>query len=482
MVVASAKHPNGAVPRGIAAAVTFAFFMENFDGTVLTTALPSLAVSLNTTVAAASLGITAYFVSLAIFISLSGWMADRFGTRTIFTAAMLLFALTSLICAFSPSLAVFACARAIQGMAGAMMVPVGRLIILKSASRAQLVRAMSLVTTPALLGSVLGPPVGGLLSTYASWRMIFFVNLPVSLVGIILIRLYVPEMREQPRRFDWSGFVFSAGAVGLIMVGLQSLVDPGIATWVTAVLLASGASLLALTIIHAIRHEDGLIDASLFRFATFRTVILGGGLFFISIGAMPYLLPLLLQIGLHQSAFVSGLLTFSSALGGLFVKRLAPMVMQRFGFRAVLVANSLVAALTMGACALLGSVMAIAIIVAVLFVFGLVRSLQFSALNTMVYADVPPDRASRATSLADTLKQLWQGLGVGIAAIGLHAIEIEYAQAGEILPIQLSLMAMALIGACAIFVFTRLAVDAGILVSGHAPRRPQQPALQDPTR
>jgi MFS family permease len=460
----------GSVPRGIAAAVTFAFFIENFDGTVLTTALPSLAVSFEITVAAASLGITAYFVSLAIFISLSGWMADRWGTRTTFTAAMILFLATSLACAFSISLLTFACARALQGMAGAMMVPVGRLIILKSASRAQLVRAMTLVTTPALLGSVLGPPIGGLLCTYASWRMIFFVNLPFALAGIVLIRLYVPQMREEPRPFDWSGFAFSAGAVGLVMVGLQSLVDPGFQPWSTMVLLIAGLVLLGLTIGHAMRHPDGLIDATLFRFATFRTVVFGGGLFFISIGAMPYLLQLLLQIGFHQSPFVSGMVTFSSALGGLFVKRLAPMFMRRFGFRTVLNVNTLVAALTMSACALLGSLMPVVVIAAVLFVFGLVRSLQFSALNTMVYADVPPERASRATSLADTLKQLWQGLGVGIAAIALHGLGGGLRDAAPAWPIELALFAMALVGACAAFVFRRLAPHAGTLVSGHIPR------------
>lgn len=450
--------------------MALAFFMENFDATVLTTALPSLASSLQTTVAAASVGITAYFVSIAIFIPLSGWMADRVGTRTTFTAAMVLFAISSLACAFSDTLFSFACARALQGMAGAMMVPVGRLIILKSASRSQLVRAMSLVTTPALLGSVLGPPVGGLLSTYADWRMIFFVNIPFAIAGIILSLRYIPQMREQPRMFDWAGFAFSAGAVGLMMVGLQSLVDASFGPWSTALLLIFGAILLGMTVRHAMRHADGLIDATLFRFATFRSVVFGGGLFFISIGAMPYLLPLLLQIGLQESAFVSGVVTLSVALGGLFVKRLAPFFMRRFGFKTVLIGNTLIASFAMASCALFGSAMPIIAIAAVLFAFGLARSLQFAALNTIVYADVPPDKASRATSLADTLKQLWQGLGVSIAALALHIIDLGYGGPPRALPFELALLAMALLGLGAALVFQRLAPDAGIQVSGHVPR------------
>ncbi|WP_157220104.1 MFS transporter [Flavisphingomonas formosensis] len=474
-----AQNEDGKVPLGIAMAVSFAFFMENFDGTVLATALPSIARTLDTTAAAANLGITAYFLSLAIFISLSGWLADRFGTRTTFTAAMLLFALTSLACAFSTSLAGFAVARTVQGMAGAMMVPVGRLIILQNASRAQLVRAMSLVTTPALMGSVLGPPIGGLLCTYASWRMIFFVNLPVALLGIVLIRLYVPQVREAPRKFDWPGFFLSAGAVGTLMLGLQSVVDAAALPWLTVGLITTGAVLLGALLWHARRRAEGLIDLSLFRYETFRAVIFGGGLFFVAIGAMPYLLPLLLQIGLGASAFVSGMVVFSSALGGLFVKRLAPILIRRFGFRTVLIFNALGIASAMILAATIVGRIPIGFIAVILFGIGLLRSLQFSALNTMVYADVPQERSSRATSLADTLKQLWQGLGVGIAAVVLHLLQQPLAASPRLLPFQLATVAMALVGACAVLVFLRLATDAGSAVSGHAARpAPVEPQPQ----
>ena len=461
------KEEQEKIPLGIVFSVSIAFFMENFDGTVLATALPSVAHSLNTTVSAASIGITAYFVSIAIFIPLSGWLADRFGTRTIFTAAMCLFALASLACAFSSSLGIFATARALQGVAGAMMVPVGRLIILKNAPRSHLVRAMSLVTTPALMGAVLGPPVGGLLSTYVNWRFIFLINIPIAVLGIVLIRLYIPQMREERRPFDWLGFIYSGGAVGLLMFGLQSLVDKQFTLDLTATVFAVGCVFLILAVRHAREKSDGLIDTSLFKYQTFRSVVIGGGLFFISIGSLPYLFPLLLQIGLGYSAFISGMLIFSSALGGLFVKQIAPFVMQRFGFRSVLIFNALGVAVAMSASALTSGKISVYFVAAVLFAFGLLRSLQFSALNTMVYADVPVERSSRATSLADTSKQLWQGLGVGFAALVLQVLQHQLPREEHVLAFELSIVAMALFAAVAAAVFYRLACDAGSSVSGH---------------
>ncbi len=455
------------VPLGIVFSVSIAFFMENFDGTVLATALPSVAHSLNTTVAAASIGITAYFVSIAIFISLSGWLADRFGTRTIFTAAMCLFALSSLACAFSNSLGSFAVARALQGVAGAMMVPVGRLIILKNAPRSQLVKTMSLVTTPALMGAVLGPPVGGLLSSYADWRFIFLINIPIAFVGIVLIRLYIPQMREERRGFDWLGFIYSGGAVGFLMFGLQSLVDKRFPSDLTFIIFTVGSILFVLAARHARKTSDGLIDLSLLKYETFRSVVIGGGLFFIFIGSVPYLLPLLLQIGLGYSAFLSGMVVFSSALGGLFVKQIAPYMMQKFGFRSVLIFNALGVAVAMAASAFLSGEISVFFVAAILFGFGLLRSLQFSALNTMVYAEVPLERSSRATSLADTLKQLWQGFGVGIAAVVVEVLQSQLPQEKHLSAFEFAIEVMALFAFVAAIVFYKLSSDAGSAVSGH---------------
>ncbi len=464
----------GAVHVGLAITVSCAFFMENFDGTVLATALPSIAHSLQTDAISASIGITAYLVSLAMFISLSGWLADRFGTRTVFEVAILLFATASLACALANSLPMFAAARTVQGMGGAMMVPVGRLIVLKSTARAHLIRAMSIVTTPALMGAALGPPVGGFLSTYLSWRAIFLINLPVALIGVVLIRLYIPNLREDARAFDWTGFLLSGGAVGLSMLGLQNLTHTGDAAWRAVSLLVPGILLLWATFVHARRHPEGLIDLSLLRYPTFASVVTGGGLFFVAVAAMPFMLPLLLQIGFHMTAFVSGTVTLASALGGLFVKRVAPRLLRRFGYRRVMIANSLGLAIAMLLCAATSGYVPVLLTAMLLFGFGLLRSLQFSALNTLVYAEVPGERSSRATSLADTLKQLWQGVGVTVSAILLRLIDGAMPDHAGPLPFELAMAAMALLGVGATLVFRRLSPDAGATVSGHGsvPARP----------
>lgn len=458
----------GAVRVGLAITVSCAFFMENFDGTVLATALPSIARSLQVPPVSASIGITAYLVSIAMFISLSGWLADHFGTRRIFVAAILLFAAASLGCATANSLGVFAIARILQGVGGAMMVPVGRLIVLKTTARAHLVKAMSLVTTPALLGASLGPPIGGFLSTYFTWRAIFLINIPVALVGLILIKLYIPDMREEPRRFDWPGFFLSGAAVGLAMLGLQSLAAQDVDLWRTAALLGPALALFGAMLRHARRHREGLIDLSLLDYPTFRSVVFGGGLFFVTVASIPFLLPLLLQIGFRQSAFVSGMITLASALGGLFVKRVAPVLLRRHGFRSVLIANSIGVSLAMLLVAATTGVISLVVTAAIIFGFGLLRSLQFSALNTMVYADVPSSRTSRATSLADTLKQLWQGVGVSVSAILLRSLDVEFGQASGPRPQQIAIILMAGLGILAIGIFRKLAPDAGAAVSGHS--------------
>lgn len=457
----------GRVHIGVAITVSCAFFMENFDGTVLATALPSIARSLGVSVLSASIGITAYLVALAMFISLSGWLADRFGARRTLAIAMLLFAVASLGCATASSLGVFATARTLQGIGGAMMVPVGRLIVLKTTSRIHLVRAMSLVTTPALLGASLGPPIGGFLSTYVSWRAIFLLNIPVAVIGLVLVRLYIPTLRGKPRQFDWSGFLLSGGAVGSAMLGMQSLVAEVVRPGRMAVLFGFAAVLFCLMLRNARRNSEGLVDLSLLRYPTFASVVYGGGLFFVSAAAVPFLLPLLLQIGFHQSAFVSGVVTLASALGGLFVKRLAPLVIRRFGFRSVLVANSLGVCLAMLLTATTTGMLPLGVTAGVVFGFGLLRSLQFSALNTIVYADIPEERNSRATSLADTLKQLWQAVGVTLSAILLGGLDWGWGINAGPRHQQITMIIMACLGLCGLAVFRRLAPEAGASVSGH---------------
>jgi EmrB/QacA subfamily drug resistance transporter len=467
---------SGEVRLGVAITVSCAFFMENFDGTVLATAIPSIAQSLHVSPVSTNVGITAYLVSLAMFIPLSGWLADRFGARNVFATALILFAAASWACAISTSLPFFSVARILQGFGGAMMVPVGRLIVLKTTDRAHLVKAMSIVTTPALLGASLGPPIGGFLSTYASWRMIFLINLPIALIGLLLIHRYIPNLREEPRAFDWKGFFLSVAAVATSMMALQSLTRSDVDLRTTVALLVLGSALLFLTLSHARRRPNGLIDLSLLKHATFASVVSGGGMFFVAVASVPFLVPLLLQVGLHKSAFVSGLVMFASALGGLFVKQMTPLVLRRFGFRSTLSADSLGLAAAMILVALTTGLISIVVTGVIIFVLGLLRSMQFAALNTMVYADVPADRSSRATSLADTLKQLWQAVGVSISAI-LVRFFAGWMQRPGPAPERAALLVMAAIGILAVFVFRRLPASAGAAMSGHA--KHTAPSIED---
>lgn len=451
---------------GLVITISCAFFMENFDGSVLATALPSIARSLDASAVATSIGITAYLVNLAVFISLSGWLADRFGARTILMLAFVLFAGSSLGCALAHSLAFFAAARTVQGIGGAMMVPVGRLVVLKTTERGHLIKTMSLVTTPALMGSALGPPLGGFLSTFFTWRMIFLINLPVAAAGLVLIRTFVPNLRETARPFDWKGFASAGGGIALLMLGLQSLTLRNEHVWFATLLIVPGTLLVLGALAHARRHPEGLVDLSLLRYSSFARGIAGGALFFVSMASMPFLLPLLLQLAFHMTAFTSGLLMLAAALGGLFMKRLAPTLLKRFGFRKMLIETSFAVAIAMILCATISGYVPLVLTASVLFCYGLLRSLQFAALNTLVYADVPVERSSRATSLADTLKQLWQGVGVTAAAILLRGLNQLLPAAGP-LPLESSMVLMALLGLSAILVFRRLSPDAGAGISGH---------------
>src|SRR5438067_3559013 len=332
--------------------VATALFMENMDSTVIATSLPAIAQALGTNPLALKLAVTSYLLSLAIGIPASGWTADRFGTRNVFRAAIGVFVLGSIGCAASHSLQEFVFARIVQGMGGAMMTPVGRLIMVRSIDKQRLVHAMSLVTIPALIGPITGPPLGGFITTYASWHWIFLINVPMGILGIVLALRYIEDVRiAMPDAFDLRGMVLAAISVAGVAFGL-SVIGVGLVPWpIATALIVIGAVAFLFYLAHARHARAPVLDFSLLALPTFRTSVFGGFLFRIGVGALPFLLPLLLQVGFKMTPFESGLITFSATLGAFTMKTVAARILKRFGFRPVLVVNAGVSAVFMAACA-----------------------------------------------------------------------------------------------------------------------------------
>lgn len=456
-------------PMIVPLVVACAYFMENFDGTVITTALPTMARAFHVSAASASAGITAYMLAVSVCIPMSGWAADRYGSRTVFRAAIVVFMLASIGCAMATRLDAFVVARVLQGAGGAMMVPVGRLIVLRSVDKTAFVRAMSLVTVPGVVGQVLGPPVGGFLTNYLSWRWIFYINIPIGLLGVCLVSLLIDNVRsDSVRKFDWRGALLAAIGLGCLTIGLGRMAAGGAWLPCLAIFMCAAAS-GAWTVRHMRRCEAPLLELSLLRISTFATAIVGGASFRMAAAAMSFLLPLLLQISFGMSAFASGVLMFFSALGAFLMKASSPPILRRFGFRHVLLVNGLLSAASIFACLLLNVSTPWALIAVVLLVGGFVRSLQFAALNTIVYADVPPLFASAATSFASMLQPLASGAGVAVSAVLLRLCS---ATGGGPSPgpfdIRVALGVAGVIVLAGTLPFRRLAHDAGGELSGHA--------------
>jgi EmrB/QacA subfamily drug resistance transporter len=407
-------------PKVVAMIVASAIIMQQIDSTVITTALPQMAISLHTDPVRLSVAVTSYLLSLAVFVPLSGWAADRFGGRTIFRAAIALFTLGSILCGLSGNVMELTAARVLQGLGGAMMVPVGRLVLFRSVEKAQLIATMAYLQVPAQLGPVLGPPIGGFITTYFSWRWIFLINLPLGILGIVLVTLFFDNPKAQTRRpLDWIGFVLTGAALFCIMYGIEAI-GRGSEFTQMIVLLVLGIVLGALALRHLLRSNHPLLDLSVFRIATFRTGISGGSLFRAGAGTLVFLLPLLLQIVFGLSAFASGSMTFASAVGSMSMKATARPIIRRFGFRKVILVNGVISAATIGMCVFFTPAMPVFIIFALLLVSGFFRSLQFTATQAMTYADVDPPQMGTATSIASMAQQLSRGFGISFVAALLH--------------------------------------------------------------
>ncbi|HVI89591.1 MAG TPA: MFS transporter [Dongiaceae bacterium] len=465
--------------------IATALFMENLDSTVLATALPSIARSFGTNPLHLNLAITTYLLSLAVFIPISGWFADRWGARHVFRTAIGVFLLGSILCGLSQGLFGFVGARLLQGAGGAMMVPVGRLVLTRTVERHELVRAMAFLTFPALIGPVVGPPVGGFLVTYASWRWIFWINIPIGIIGVILVSLFIRDTAEVERQpFDFVGFLFCGTGFAGVMFGMESIGRGIVPNSIIFILLAGGFIALALFVWHARRVQNPVINLKLMRIDTFRTGIVGGFLFRIAIGAMPFLLPLMLQLGFGLSAFQSGCLTFASAAGAMLMKLTAGPILRRFGFRQVLLVNAVLSSLFIFMMAFFRPTTPGLLILAILLTGGFFRSLQFTGINALTLADIPRPQLSQATSFSSIAQQLSLSFGVAVGALSLH-LTVVWRDAGQIGPgsFMISFLIVALVGALSSLTFASLSPEAGALVTGHVtghhitghPTQPSQP-------
>lgn len=447
--------------------------MENLDSTVLSTALPAIAADFGSNPIHLKLALTSYLLAIAVFLPASGWLADRFGARIIFRLAIVIFTVGSISCGLSSSIGEIVAGRIVQGLGGAMMVPVGRLVILRSVPKNEIVGALAWLTIPALIGPVIGPPLGGFITTYFDWRWIFWINVPVGIVGITLATLFIPDIRgETQTKFDAVGFLLSSFGLALLMTGSTTLGLGMLPYPIVAVALVTGATCLVTYVFHSRRTENPLLDLSLFRIPTFRAAIGGSLLFRLGVGATPFLLPLLLQVGFGMTPFQSGMITFASALGALGMKFTAPRILRRFGFRNVLIWNSIIAALFVALPATFSPSTSVALMVGLIFVGGFFRSLQFTSVSALAFADVPPQRMSRATTMTSVAQQLSLSIGISIGALTL---EITSHAAGGEITAGTFWPAFVIIGFLALLAtipFRWLAIDAGDEVSGRRPLAP----------
>ena len=450
--------------------IASALFLENMDSTVLATSLPAIALDLGIDPIILKLAFTSYLLSLAVFIPISGWMAERFGARHVFRAAIAVFTLASMACAFTTTLPGFIAARFLQGMGGAMMVPVGRFVLVRAIPKSELVQALSYLTLPALVGPVIGPLIGGFLTTYLHWRWIFFINLPMGLLGIILATRYVPDVKgDQSTPLDGRGFVLSGLGLSSLVFGLTILGRELLPLAAAPGLILFGIICLAFYVVHARQVPHPILKLKLLSLPTFRTSVLGGFFFRAGIGSNPFLLPLMLQIGFGLSAFQSGSLTFASSAGALIMKFTAPRILKRFGFRQILIVNGLISAAFFGAIALFSETTSHILILAVLLAGGFFRSLQFTCLNAIAYADVEQGDLSRASSFASVVQQISGSIGVAFAAIIIESLQF---MRGDLLlkphDFKIAFAVVSLFVAGSVLFHRRLDPNAGADVSGHS--------------
>jgi EmrB/QacA subfamily drug resistance transporter len=451
--------------RLISFIVAAALFMQNLDGTVIATALPSMARAFHADPVHMNVALTAYLFAVALFVPASGWMADRYGTRQVFRAAIAVFTLGSILCGRAESLSFLVAARVIQGAGGAMMLPVGRLILLRTVPKARLVNAMAWVTMPALIGPVIGPPLGGFIVQYADWRWIFDINVPIGIAGVVFASLVVPDRREPTGPLDLAGLALSgialAGFLAVLELAGRGIVPP----LAVAAMGAAGIAAGVLYWWHARAQARPLLDFSLMRQPTFAISLIAGSLFRVGVGATPFLLPMMMQLGFGRTAVQSGMITFAAAAGAVISKPGTSFVLRMLGFRRVLVVNALLCAIGLAVYGTFRQSWPLWAMYAVLLITGYMRSLQFTAYNSIAYADVHPGRMSAATTLYSAMQQISLTVGIPISAGVLHLARGGHA-VPQVADFAAAFFAVAAISALAAPASLFLPTDAGAEMSG----------------
>ncbi|WP_119942827.1 MFS transporter [Neorhizobium sp. NCHU2750] len=449
-----------------------ALFMEQMDSTVISTALPTIANDLGVSPITLKLALTSYMVSLAMFIPISGWMADKFGAKKVFRLAICVFIGGSILCAISDSLIQFVMSRFLQGVGGAMMTPVGRLVLLRTTQRSELVSAMALLTIPALVGPMTGPPIGGFITTYFSWHWIFIINVPIGLLGLYLTGLYLPEVPPiETAKMDWIGFVLTSIAAAGVVFGLSVIGLPALPPAVGISATLAGVIASVIYVKHSRHHPHPILNLKIFNDRAFRASTTGGTLFRIATGAIPFLMPLMLQLGFGLNPFQSGLITFSGAIGALMVKFVARRVFALTGFRGALLFAAILGAAMTAVNGFFTPETPHILIIGSLLATGLFRSLFFTGVNALGYSEISDELASQATSMASALQQISLALGVAFAAF---VLEISSAISGtqlQLADFHLAFFVVSAVSVLSIVPIFRLDPLTGASVSGHRQRK-----------
>jgi len=465
-------------PFFVTTLIAGAFFMELLDGTIIATALPQMARSFHVGPVSLNIGMTAYMLTLAVFIPASGWVADRFGSRSVFASAIGVFTVASVLCGLSTTLPQFILMRILQGIGGAMMVPVGRLIVLRTAPKEKLTQALAYITWPALSALVIGPPLGGFITTYLSWHWIFFLNLPVGVLALILTLLWIENVHgEEPHPFDWLTFLLGGFASAGAVYALEELGGEGGHWQFPGAILALSLFSGTVAVAAARRHpEKSLIDFESLKLKTYSLSIFGASAFRIGVAVLPFLLPLMFQIAFGLTAFQAGLYLLALFGGDLSMKAFIIPTLRRFGFRRVLIVNGVITAGSIAICATLTPATPVALIVAILFFHGACRSLEFTCLTTLAFSEIEPSKMSRANGFLSAVMQLSSGMGVAAGAITLRLVAHAYGHSAalpELRDFHVAILLMAILTLGPVFDSLGLAHDAGAGTSGH-----MQPELE----
>jgi EmrB/QacA subfamily drug resistance transporter len=458
-------------PLFVTTLIAGAFFMENLDGTIIATALPQMARSFRVSAVHLNIGMTAYLLTLAVFIPISGWVADRVGSRSVFAAAIAIFTLASLLCGAAHTLTQFTLMRIVQGMGGAMMVPVGRLIVLRTTPKDKLAEAIAYITWPGLTALVVGPPLGGFITTYASWHWIFFLNLPLGIIALILTLLWVENVRSgEQHGFDWMTFVLAGFASAGAVYAMEKLGGEGV-EWQPALVLALSLLSGAAAILIARRNPaTSLIDLESMKLKTYSLSVFGASAFRMAVSVLPFLLPLMFQIVFGLNAFRSGLYLLALFAGDLSMKVVVIRVLRSFGFRRILIVNGILTSLSMALCATLSPATPAILIIVCLFGHGALRSMEFTCLTTLAYTEIPPERMSRANGFLSAVMQLSMGMGVAIGAITLRLVAHAHghtAATPQLRDFHYAFLLMAVLVLGPVVDSIGLPPDAGATTSGH---------------